>query len=246
MNDNAMSVLQHLGELKRRLIRVAIVAVVFIAVSIAFYVQIFEVFTNTATRLIADAGGVVAVQRITEGWVVAAKLAILVGLIATFPYFLWEVAMFFKPGLKSSERKYIFLLMPSAMVMFALGAAFSWFILIPRLVDFLLRLSQPIGEPIITVGPLVSLMVTIMFWLGIIFEIPIFMFLLAKMGFITSVWLRTKRRWMILISFIFGAVATPTDPISQLIVAGPTWLLFEIGMLLVRLAERGRTEQAAD
>ena len=75
-----MSVLQHLGELKRRLVRVAIVAVVFIAIAIAFYVQIFEVFTDTARRLIVDADGVVAVQRITEGWVVAAKLAILVGL----------------------------------------------------------------------------------------------------------------------------------------------------------------------
>ena len=237
-----MSVLQHLGELKRRLVRVAIVAVVFIAIAIAFYVQIFEVFTDTARRLIVDVDGVVAVQRITEGWVVAAKLAILVGLVAAFPYFMWELAMFFKPGLKSGERKYIFLLVPASMAMFALGAAFSWFILIPRLVEFLLRLSQPIGDPLITVGPLVGLMVTIMFWLGIIFEIPIFMFLLAKMGILTSGWVKTKRRWMILISFILGAVATPTDPISQLIVAGPTWLLFEIGMLLVKLAERGQTE----
>lgn len=237
-----MSVLQHLGELKRRLVRVAIVAVVFIAIAIAFYVQIFEVFTDTARQLIVDADGVVAVQRITEGWVVAAKLAILVGLVAAFPYFMWELAMFFKPGLKPGERKYIFLLVPASMAMFALGAAFSWFILIPRLVEFLLRLSQPIGDPLITVGPLVGLMVTIMFWLGIIFEIPIFMFLLAKMGILTSGWVKTKRRWMILISFIFGAVATPTDPISQLIVAGPTWLLFEIGMLLVKLAERGQTE----
>lgn len=242
MNDNAMSVLQHLGELKRRLVRVAIVAVVFIAIAIVFYVQIFEVFTDTARRLIVDADGVVAVQRITEGWVVAAKLAILVGLVAAFPYVMWELAMFFKPGLKPGERKYIFLLVPASMAMFALGAAFSWFILIPRLVEFLLRLSQPIGDPLITVGPLVGLMVTIMFWLGIIFEIPIFMFLLAKMGILTSGWVKTKRRWMILISFIFGAVATPTDPISQLIVAGPTWLLFEIGMLLVKLAERGQTE----
>ena len=242
MNDNAMSVLQHLGELKRRLVRVAIVAVVFIAIAVVFYVQIFEVFTDTARRLIVDADGVVAVQRITEGWVVAAKLAILVGLVAAFPYFMWELAMFFKPGLKPGERKYIFLLVPASMAMFTLGAAFSWFILIPRLVEFLLRLSQPIGDPLITVGPLVGLMVTIMFWLGIIFEIPIFMFLLAKMGILASGWVKTKRRWMILISFIFGAVATPTDPISQLIVAGPTWLLFEIGMLLVKLAERGQTE----
>ena len=71
------------------------------------------------------------------------------------------------------------------------------------------------------------------------------MFLLAKIGLINSGWLKTKRRWMILIAFVFGADVTPTDPVSQVIVAVPVMLLFEVGMLLVKLVERGQTEPDA-
>ena len=85
-------------------------------------------------------------------------------------------------------------------------------------------------------------MMGILFWIGSIFELPIVMFILAKIGLLTSAWLKTKRRWMIVITFVFGAIVTPTDPLSQVIVAIPVMLLFEIGMLLVRLAERGQTE----
>lgn len=233
-----MSILSHFNEFKRRMVRVAIVAVVFCGIALAFYAQIFDVFTVDVERLVGEAGGIVTVHKITEGWVVAAKLAIMVGLTASLPYLLWEVSMFFKPGLKSGERKYVYLLVPGALISFALGATFAWFVLIPRLVEFLLRLSRDIGEPLITVGPLVSQMVTFMFWLGTIFEIPILMFLLAKMGLASSTWLRTKRRWMILVAFILGAVITPTDPISQVIVAVPVIFLFETGILLMRLAER--------
>ena len=132
MNDNVMGVLGHLDELKRRMFRVAIVAVVFCAIGIAFYARIFDAFISTAERLILEADGVIAVQRLTEGWVVAAKLAITAGLSATLPYFLWELSMFFKPGLKPHERKYIYFLVPSAVVVFVAGAAFAWYVLIPR------------------------------------------------------------------------------------------------------------------
>ena len=150
--------------------------------------------------------------------------------------------MFFRPGLKSSERKYIYLLIPGALVSFGLGAAFAYLILIPRLFEFMLRFQGNLAVPTITAASVVSLMMGILFWIGSIFELPIVMFILAKIGLLTSAWLKTKRRWMILISFVFGAIVTPTDPLSQVIVAIPVMLLFEIGMLLVRLAERGQTE----
>ena len=242
MNDRPMSVIAHFSELKKRMVRVAIIAMIFCSISLVFYSQIFGTFTSTAERLINEAGGTVIVQRITEGWVVAAKLSILTGLSASLPYFLWEISMFFRPGLKSYERKYIYLLMPAALVSFVGGAGFAWFVLIPRLVEFLLRMSQGIGEPLITVGPLVAQMVTFMFWLGLIFEIPITMFLLAKVGLVSSLWLKSKRRWMVLMAFILGAVITPTDPLSQVIVALPIVVLFEIGMLLVKFAERSRRQ----
>lgn len=237
-----MSILDHLNELKKRLFRVAVVALIFIGIAVGNFQRIFDLFTNESRRLIEAAGGDIIQLTLTEAWVAAAKLAIMVGLVAALPYFLWEMSMFFRPGLKSSERKYIYLLIPGALVSFGLGAAFAYLILIPRLFEFMLRFQGNLAVPTITAASVVSLMMGILFWIGSIFELPIVMFILAKIGLLTSAWLKTKRRWMILISFVFGAIVTPTDPLSQVIVAIPVMLLFEIGMLLVRLAERGQTE----
>lgn len=237
-----MSILDHLNELKKRLFRVAIVALIFIGIAVGNFQRVFDLFTNESRRLIEAAGGDIIQLTLTEAWVAAAKLAIMVGLVAALPYFLWEMSMFFRPGLKSSEQKYIYFLIPGALISFGLGAAFAYLILIPRLFEFMLQFQGNLAVPTITAASVVSLMMGILFWIGSIFELPIVMFILAKIGLLTSAWLKTKRRWMILISFVFGAIVTPTDPLSQVIVAIPVMLLFEIGMLLVRLAERGQTE----
>ena len=123
-------------------------------------------------------------------------------------------------------------------IYFGTGALFAYIVVIPRLVNFLIKLSKDIGEPVIMVGPLVSQVVTFIFWLGLVFELPIIMFLLAKIRLINYDSLRRFRRWMILLAFIFGALITPTDPISQIIVAIPVMLLFEIGMFLVKIGEK--------
>ncbi len=235
-----MSVLAHLNELKRRLFRVAIVSVIFITVAVVNFRWIFNRFTADARKLIEAAGGDIIQLTLTEAWVAAAKLAVMVGLTAAFPYLLWEMSRFFQPGLKSSERKYVYFLIPGALISFAVGSTFAYLILIPRLFEFMLQFQGSLAVPTITAASVVSMTVGIVFWLGTIFELPIVMFLLAKIGLLTSKWLKNKRRWMILLAFVFGAAVTPTDPISQVIVAVPVMLLFEIGMLLVKMAERGR------
>ena len=240
MNDRAISVLGHLSELKRRLFRVSIVAVIFIAIAVVNFSWIFEQFTSDSRALIEAAGGDIIQLTLTEAWVAAAKLAAMIGLTASFPYFLWEMSRFFTPGLKANERKYVYLLIPAALISFAVGAVFAYEVLIPRLFEFMLKFQGSLAVPQITAASVVSMTVGIVFWLGTICELPIVMFLLAKIGLLNSRWLKTKRRWVILLAFVFGAAVTPTDPVSQVIVAIPVMLLFEIGMLLVRFAERGR------
>ena len=237
-----MSVLSHLNELKSRLFRVGIVAAIFIAAAVANFRWIFNQFTANARELIEAAGGDIVQLTLTEAWVAAAKLAVMVGLAAALPYFLWEMSRFFRPGLKSNEQKYIYLLIPGALISFAVGASFAYFVLIPRLYDFMLRFQGSLAVPTITTASLVSNSVAIVFWLGTITELPIVMFLLAKIGLLTSKWLKTKIRWMVLVAFVFGAAVTPTDPISQVIVAIPVMGLFGLGLLLVKLAERGREQ----
>ena len=240
MNDGAMSVLAHINELKHRLFRVGIVAVIFIAVAVANFRLIFDRFTADSRALIEAAGGDIVQLTLTEAWVAAAKLAVMVGMTAVLPYFLWEMSRFFQPGLKSSERKYVYMLIPGALISFAIGATFAYLVLIPRLFEFMLKFQGDLAVPTITSASIVSMTVGIVFWLGTIFELPIVMFLLAKIGLITSKWIKDKIRWMILIAFVFGAAVTPTDPISQVVVAVPVMVLFAIGLLLVMLAERGR------
>jgi len=235
-----MSVLAHINELKRRLFRVAIVAVIFIAVAIVNFRWIFNEFTAKARELIESAGGDIIQLTLTEAWVAAAKLAIMAGMTAALPYFLWEMSRFFQPGLKSNERKYIYLLIPGALISFAIGATFAYLVLIPRLFEFMLGFQGTLAVPTITAASIVSMTVGIVFWLGTIFELPVVMFLLAKIGLVKSKWLIGKIRWMILVAFVFGAAVTPTDPLSQVIVAVPVMGLFGIGIGLVKLAERGR------
>jgi len=242
VTDNAMSIISHLNELKRRLFRVAIVSVIFIAVAVVNFRWIFNEFTANARELIEAAGGDIVQLTLTEAWVAAAKLAVMVGLTAALPYFLFEMSRFFQPGLKSDERKYVYFLIPGALVSFAIGATFAYLILIPRLFEFMLEFQGNLAVPTITTASVVSMTVGIVFWLGTIFELPIVMYLLAKIGLIKSKWVMSKIRWMILLAFVFGAAVTPTDPISQVIVAIPVMALFGIGLLLVKLAERGRNE----
>ena len=237
-----MSIFSHLNELKRRLFRVAIVAVIFIAIAVVNFRWIFNEFTANARELIEAAGGDIVQLTLTEAWVAAAKLAVMVGLTAALPYFLFEMSRFFQPGLKSGERKYVYFLIPGALVSFTIGATFAYLILIPRLFEFMLEFQGTLAVPTITAASVVSLTVGIVFWLGTIFELPIVMYLLAKIGLIKSKWVISKIRWMILLAFVFGAAVTPTDPISQVIVAIPVMALFGIGLLLVKLAERGCDE----
>ena len=191
MNDKATSVLEHLSELKRRLFRVSIVAVIFIVIAVVNYSKIFEQFTSESSALVEAAGGDIIQLTLTEAWVAAAKLAVMVGLAASFPYFLWEMSRFFTPGLKADERKYVYLLIPASLISFALGAAFAYVVLIPRLFEFMLKFQGSLAVPQITAASVVSMTVGIVFWLGTIFELPIVMFLLAKIGLLNSKWLKT-------------------------------------------------------
>lgn len=244
MNERTMSILEHFGEIKRRVFRVAIVFTLALATIIIFEYQshyITNTLTEPAKELLAAENGEIVFLKVTEPWGVAARVSFLAASIVALPYFLFEVTMFLRPGLKSGERKYIYLLAPGAMLAFAAGALFGYFILIPFFLKFLIGLGSEVATAQISISLLIGQILAFVFWMGVIFQLPILMFLLAKIGLISSSSLSKKRRWVILAAFVMGAAITPTvDPITQLLVAGPIMLLFETGLLLVRLAERGR------
>lgn len=247
MNDaRVMTVLEHLGEFKRRMMRVGVVFLVFTIAAIVFYEPLFDILKAPAQEALANADGELIFTKVTEAWGAVAKVGVIVGFSLSMPVFLWEMMMFLRPGLTPSERKYLYFLVPLGTISFAIGVWFGFAVLLPPAINFLLTFGSELATPLITIGSYVGLMISMMFWMGLIFELPIVMFFLAKIRLIDSKSLGRQRRWAILAAFVLGAIITPTfDPVTQSMVAGPIIVLFEAGLWLAKLAERGRDEQPA-
>ncbi|MCE2463596.1 MAG: twin-arginine translocase subunit TatC, partial [Dehalococcoidia bacterium] len=165
------------------------------------------------------------------------------GLVMAFPIILLQVIMFVAPGLTPREKRYLFLFMPGVVLSFAAGVAFGYFILIPPAISFLVNWGGDVATPMIRIGNYVNVMVMLLFWMGLVFETPIVMFLLAKLGIVSSKGFARWRRYWVVVAFILGALITPTfDPINQSLVAAPLIVLYEVGIWLAKLAARGRSE----
>ena len=167
------------------------------------------------------------------------KVTLVIALILVLPYITYRVIYFIRPALTVNERRYVYALLPTVVICFLIGAAFAYFVLLPPALNFLFTFGSDIAEPMIKVGNYVSVVTTLLFWIGICFEIPIILFFLSKIGIIQPNWLSKFRKSAYLIAFILGAFITPTmDPINQLIVAIPIIILYEFGIILAKLARR--------
>lgn len=244
-NARAMSILEHLGELKRRMVRVAFVFLIATVVAGIYYEPIFEFLRAPAEEALDVAEGQLIFTEVTEAWAAAMKVAVIIGFTATIPYFLLELTLFLRPGLKPNERKYLYFLFPFGTISFAAGVWFGFAVLIPPAVHFLLTFGSELATPYPKIGSYISMLISLMFWMGLIFELPIVMFFLSKIGVVDSSWLIKQWRWTVLFAFVLGALVTPTlDPVTQSLVAGPVIGLYVVGIGLAKLAERGREDTA--
>tara|TARA_B100001750_G_C15464570_1_gene576244 strand:+ start:479 stop:1225 length:747 start_codon:yes stop_codon:yes gene_type:complete len=243
--DKAVSLLTHFTEIKKRLIRISIIVISSTIVSFIFYQPISKFVQKPALdaliKISPDIPATLVFLDVFEGWSAIARLSVLVGFSISFPYIMFELVMFLRPGLTKSERRYIYSLIPGGTLLFFLGVAFAYYILIPPAVYFLFSFGSDIATPTPRIGSYIALMSSLVFWMGVIFEIPIIMFLLAKAGLLKSSWVSKNRVWNILFGFVLGAIITPTfDPVTQTLAALPAIFLFELGLLLVKITERSR------
>lgn len=239
-----MTVLEHLNELKRRMIRVAIAFLIFTIAAAVFYDHIFEFLRKPAEEALANSEGQIIFTQVAEAWGAVMKIVVIIGFTATMPYLLFEVAMFLRAGLTPNERYYLYFFIPFSILSFAGGVWFGFEMLIPPAINFLLTFGSELATPLPSIGSYVSLLIALSFWMGLIFELPVVMFFLAKLGVVSSGWFIKQWRWMILFAFVLGAIVTPTfDPITQSLVAGPVIVLYTTGIALARFAERGRQEE---
>ncbi len=252
MKDRPIQLMSHFNELKKRLY-IAVGAIILATIiAFAFYRPIQDFVQRPALealeRVRPDDPARLVQLDITEGWSVTAKVSVLVGFASAFPVVLYQVIMFVRPGLKGNERRTLYLLLPGGTLLFIAGAAFAYYLVIPPAIHFLLQFGGEIALVTPRLSSYVTLVTTLVVWMGLIFELPIAMFLLAKLGILRPESLSKQRRWVILFAFVLAAVVTPTvDPVTQTMVAAPVVVLFELGLLLTKLATRTpKTNNAAE
>ncbi len=240
MNQRELTILQHLGELRRRLI----ISVVALLVGTAITFPLWEQIVEQLVRSVPDVN-LIAVE-LTETLSTSVKVSMVGGFVLAFPIILYNVVMFVAPGLTRREKGYLFAFLPVSLLAFGTGVAFGFFVLLPPLLNFLTGHGSDIIEIQPRVGSIVGQLLRLLFALGVAFETPLVMYLLAILGVVTAQKFAKFRRYWMVVAFILAAIITPTiDPVNQAIVAGPLMILYEIGILFARFAGRARRAKEA-
>ena len=226
----------HFSELRKRIVVSLTIYLIATILGFIFHRNILTLLVQPVTEINQLSQGLPVFTNITEFWSVVMKVSMLSGLLLSFPLISYQVLAFILPGLKSHEKKFIIILLPGSIVSFYLGAAFGFFVLLPPAIKFLVYFGGDISEPLIRIGSLVQLTINLMMWMGVCFQLPIIMYILAMIKIVDTKKLSKFRKYFVIFSFVLGAIITPTfDPINQVIVALPIMLLYEVGIMLSRI-----------
>ena len=234
-DENKTSILAHLRELRKRLVRSAIVVVIAAFICFFFVEEIFEILKVPAGDI-----DLVFIE-MTEGFTTFMRISLAGGFIISMPFLIYQFLMFVIPALTRQEKKTVYVLLPVITLMFVGGALFGYCYLIPPAAGFLLNFGTEVAEPQIRMSNYIDFITRLIIALGIMFELPVLTSFLARMGVINSKWLAERRRIMIIFSFVLAAVITPTpDAVNQSIVAGTFIILYEISIWTTKLVQRRR------
>jgi len=230
-DQGEMTILEHLDELRQRLIKVVI------AVLIGVVAGTF-VTPPVLKLLVAPLGDQVPIAiSPTEAPAVFFKVAIVIGLVISMPVIIYQLFQFARPGLETREQRYVIIGAPAASLSFAAGVVFAALVLLPAALPFLQGFLLGIVEQRYSIDRYVSFVSNILVWAGVVFETPLVMYFLAKLGVVDHEGFAKARRLVVIGAAAGAAVITPTtDPVNMLLVMVPFMLLYELGILLARLA----------
>ena len=238
-----MPFMAHVVELRQRLLR-SLAAVGLLFLPIYYFAN--DLYTLVATPLMArlPGDGAMIATEVASPFLTPFKLAVYAAIFVGMPVLLHQAWGFVAPGLYKREKRFALPLLVSSICLFYLGMAFAYFAVFPLVFQFMANVT-PIGVTMMTdINRYLDFVLTLFFAFGFAFEIPIAILLLVWSGISTADGIAHKRPYVIIGCFVAGMILTPPDVISQLLLALPTWVLFEVGVLFARLAEkRDKSEQ---
>lgn len=229
-SEKMMSIWDHLEEMRSRLLKILLGLVVTTLASL--------IAANQLMVLLAiPIGGLENLQSIevTENVAVFMRISLLAGFILALPFTLYQVMAFVSPGLEKKERRWIFLSIPFATILFVGGVLFAYFVMLPAAVPFLVSFMGV--ETVPRLSNYMSFILNIIFWIGVIFEIPLIIFILAKLKLITARQMIKQWRIAIIASAVLAAVISPTiDPVNMILLMAPLIGLYLLSIALAALA----------
>lgn len=229
--DTSDTFISHLIELRDRLLRMVIG---FLAVFLCLFPFANKIYTLLAHPLLSKlpAGGQMIATAVTTPFFVPIKVAMLTAFVISLPHTLYQVWSFVAPGLYAHERRFMGPLVIASTLLFLLGMTFAYFAVFPVVFGFIAG-SAPEGVAVMTdIGNYLDFVITLFMAFGLAFEVPVAVVLLVRMGMVNIQTLKEIRSYVIVGAFVIGAIFTPPDVISQVMLAVPLWLLYEAGILV--------------
>ena len=234
--ESKLTVLGHLHELRRRLIRSVIAVAIGVGICFIFFDWIFYILKRPA------AGIVFSAIEMTENISTIMLVCFAGGVVLAMPVLVYHGIMFVAPALTRQEKKWVYIIIPWIFLMFLCGVAFGYFMLAPWTIWFLYNFGSDIAEMFPRISNYVGFLTKLLLLTGFVFEMPVISTFLARIGILKPEWLSSKRAIAIIFAFILAAVITPPDPITQVLLAVPLILLYELSILLAKLVYRRKTE----
>ncbi len=239
MKEDKKPFLEHLEELRQRLIRCLIAVGVAFVICYIFSKEIFALLTIPLREALPE-GSSMIFTNLPEAFFTYLKLSFFSGIFLAFPYILYQAWLFVAPGLYAHEKRYLLPFLIFATFFFVAGAAFGYFVVFPYGFRFFLGFSTDFIRPAPKVKEYLSFSLTLLLAFGVVFELPVFIFFLSRMGVVDHRMLARNRRYAILIIFIAAAIFTPPDVITQLMMAAPLLVLYELSVWVAKVFGRKR------
>jgi len=229
-SEEKINITEHLTEFRSRLIRCFIAVMICFMIAYIFKEKIFN-FLIEPLKAALGADNKIIFTGIAEAFFTYIKVALLAGVILAIPYISMEFWLFAAPGLYSSEKKWVVVLTILSIIFFAGGASFGYFFVFPYGFKFLLGFANNTLEALPSMKEYFSFASKMLFAFGLAFELPLVLTGLAKMGIVTPQFLRDKRKYALLIFFVIAAVITPPDAVTQVMMALPLTILYELSII---------------
>jgi sec-independent protein translocase protein TatC len=235
-----MGLLEHLNELRKRLVWIFIAVALCTVIGFLFAETILDYLLvpyAQATNTIGET--TLQTLRPTEGLETYFKVSLLFGAVLAMPVILVQFWLFVSPGLKPGEKRYIFIFVPSSLALFVVGMAFAWFVLAPAAIFFLANFMPQIFTTDWTSQEYISFVLRLIFWLGVSFQLPIIVYFLSRVGLVTARMLMDQWRIAIVLIAVVAAIITPSiDPVTMLLTMAPLVVLYILSIALARVGER--------